>query len=957
MSKILTKKFEKKTITIMLFCAFILGVILPFTNIINKYNISETDLKNAPEIDFVYTDGNQFMLNGNPFFFAGTNCYYISYMGQFMTDDLFDDMVQMNLKVCRTWGFIDVGTLNPDGSLSDNVDGEGHKNGVYYHYWDPNTNAPAINEGENGLENLDYVIYSAANHGIKLIIPFVNYWSDMGGMEQYCRWLGISNKEEFYTNPKIIQYYKDYISALLNRVNIYSGIQYKNDPTIFAWQLANEPRCPGDSSGDTIVNWASEISSYIKSIDSRHLVSIGEEGFYNDPNNNDYPYTDAEGGDWPREIEISTIDYATVHLYPDWWGFAGDPSWGTQWIIDHALLAQNANKPMVLGEFGWQDRSTRDAVYTEWFQAIENYDVGGDTYWMLAGIQENGNPYPDYDGFTVYWDADLSTQSNAYLIRDHAIRMEEKNIIIPDNDPPATPTRLIANSINSFRIDLNWNDNTEIDLDKYIIYRSTSSGFTPNSSNQIAETTNNFYSDLGLSPETTYYYKITALDHSENEGPESNQASATTSEQDLTPPAIPTGLTSSVLSSSRIDLNWNDNSESDLANYIIYRSTSPGFTPSSQNEIATTIVSQYTDTGLIQETTYYYKIVAVDSSDNLSNPSSEVSATTEKIIAELRAQYRCANTAPSTQDIRAQIQILNDGPLDVALTDVTVRYWFTSELSLSDLTYSCDYAAIGASGITTSFGDAGESQYLEIGFTSSATVPTWLGGDGSANFLPIGANTGDIQNRIGRNSNVDFVQSNDHSFDASLTDYTDHQYITVYYQGDLVWGIEPSIVPIENSPSINSPTDISYQEGETGNSIIWKATDDNPTTYAITQNDQQVASGSWSSGNPITISIDGLTVGTYTYTSTVNDGDGLMDSDSVTVIVSPVDEWQFGDVNHNGNVDIIDALLIAQYAVGLNPQPFYPEQADVNGDGAINIVDALLIAQYYKGIINELPSV
>ncbi|MBN2441404.1 MAG: hypothetical protein JXJ04_08655 [Spirochaetales bacterium] len=54
-----------------------------------------------------------------------------------------------------------------------------------------------------------------------------------------------------------------------------------------------------------------------------------------------------------------------------------------------------------------------------------------------------------------------------------------------------------------------------------------------------------------------------------------------------------------------------------------------------------------------------------------------------------------------------------------------------------------------------------------------------------------------------------------------------------------------------------------------------------------------------------------------------------------------------GDVNGDGSIDIIDALLTAQYYVGLNPQNFIPGAADVDSDGSITIVDALLIAQYY----------
>lgn len=62
-----------------------------------------------------------------------------------------------------------------------------------------------------------------------------------------------------------------------------------------------------------------------------------------------------------------------------------------------------------------------------------------------------------------------------------------------------------------------------------------------------------------------------------------------------------------------------------------------------------------------------------------------------------------------------------------------------------------------------------------------------------------------------------------------------------------------------------------------------------------------------------------------------------------------------GDVNNTGQIDIVDALLIAQYYVGLNPGGFNAGVADTNCDNSIDIVDALLIAQYYVGLITELP--
>jgi mannan endo-1,4-beta-mannosidase len=60
-----------------------------------------------------------------------------------------------------------------------------------------------------------------------------------------------------------------------------------------------------------------------------------------------------------------------------------------------------------------------------------------------------------------------------------------------------------------------------------------------------------------------------------------------------------------------------------------------------------------------------------------------------------------------------------------------------------------------------------------------------------------------------------------------------------------------------------------------------------------------------------------------------------------------------GDVNGSGSIDIVDALLIAQYYVGLNPQGFNTDAADVNSSGTIDIVDALLVAQYYVGLITS----
>ena len=88
--------------------------------------------------------------------------------------------------------------------------------------------------------------------------------------------------------------------------------------------------------------------------------------------------------------------------------------------------------------------------------------------------------------------------------------------------------------------------------------------------------------------------------------------------------------------------------------------------------------------------------------------------------------------------------------------------------------------------------------------------------------------------------------------------------------------------------------------------------------------------------------------------------DSLVDASTNTVGAAcgtsgsvTISDVNIGDTNGSGSIDIIDALLTAQYYVGLNPSGFNAGAADANCDGSITIIDALLIAQYYVGLINS----
>jgi len=189
----------------------------------------------------------------------------------------------------------------------------------------------------------------------------------------------------------------------------------------------------------------------------------------------------------------------------------------------------------------------------------------------------------------------------------------------PTDPPPAASTGLGATPGDA-EVSLDWDDNSEDDLNGYNVYRSLTSGDNYTKVNgSLVETSD--YTDDTVTNEVIYYYVVTAVDLMSNESGYSDEASATPSE----PPVAPTGLVATS-GDEQINLDWNDNSESDLDGYNVYRSTDSG---GPYTKINSSLVesSAYTNTGLTNKVTYYYVVTAVDLISNESGNSSEDSAT------------------------------------------------------------------------------------------------------------------------------------------------------------------------------------------------------------------------------------------------------------------------------------------------------------------------------------------
>ena len=393
---------------------------------------------------FVQAHGQRLVLDGRTYEFAGTNQYYLGYKSRTMVDAMLDDAATAGFDVVRTWGFRDY--QNPDGSGSVHTGGN---EGVWYQAWDAEAGRPVVNGGPDGLERLDYVVAAAAERGLRLVIPFTNNWSDFGGIDQYVRWAGEDTHGAFYTDGRIRGWYRDWVSTLLNRVNTITGVAYKDDPTIMAWELANEPRCVGSGTYprgecdvDTITTWAAEMSAHVKSIDDRHLLSAGDEGFFcRAPEDwvlaEKYGASEygpgmgedcSDGVDTVALASLPHIDMMSMHLYPDHWRTSA--AWGEGWILEHAREAAAVGKPVYLGEFGWQDKATRMPVYHSWLNLVRTHGIDGALYWLLSSEQDDGTLYPDYDGFTVYCPSPVCS-----LFSAHAS-------LVPRRDRPGLPKPL-----------------------------------------------------------------------------------------------------------------------------------------------------------------------------------------------------------------------------------------------------------------------------------------------------------------------------------------------------------------------------------------------------------------------------------------------------------------------------------------------------------------------------------
>lgn len=153
-----------------------------------------------------------------------------------------------------------------------------------FHIMIPDLEQPLGTYSESELRKLDHFVDSAFNNGVYVIPSFIQgvVIATQTGDPYY----NPGGLEGLITTPRLKDAFKSRINTLLSRRNTISGKLYKDDPAILGWIIIEEPLSapqnypvrPPNVTPSQVSDWMEEMASYIKSIDTNHLVTFQSPG-------------------------------------------------------------------------------------------------------------------------------------------------------------------------------------------------------------------------------------------------------------------------------------------------------------------------------------------------------------------------------------------------------------------------------------------------------------------------------------------------------------------------------------------------------------------------------------------------------------------------------------------------------------------------------------------------------
>ncbi len=393
---------------------------------------------------FVRVEDGKFVCENYPSHFVGTNFWYGAILG---SEGQGGDRARLEaeLDTLKALGMTNLRVL---------VGGDG-PDGI------PTRVSPTLQK-EPGVYNdtifrgLDYLLAEMAERNMKAVLYINNSWEWSGGYGMYLEWAGegkalipaevgygpfMESVSRFVTNEKAKELFYNHVKHVVSRTNTLTGKPYKDDPTIFSWQIGNEPRCfRTDSTGQAaFADFLWKTASIIKSIDPNHLVSSGSEGSWGCENSMDL---------YERIHSCPDIDYMNIHIWPYNWSWVRENTLKTNlptaiantdaYINDHLEIAKKYGKPVVLEEFGFPrdgfqfaqgtPTTARDEYYAHVFgriaeSAAEGGLFAGLNFWGWGGLASQsetniywqqgddycGDPAQEQQGLNSVYVSDAST--------------------------------------------------------------------------------------------------------------------------------------------------------------------------------------------------------------------------------------------------------------------------------------------------------------------------------------------------------------------------------------------------------------------------------------------------------------------------------------------------------------------------------------------------------------------
>ena len=304
----------------------------------------------------VNADG-QFVRDGKPYYFVGTNFWYGAILGS-EGEGGNRERLHKELDFLKSIGINNLRVLV-------GADGE---NGIKTRVEPSLQVAPGV-YNDTILAGLDYFMNELRERDMTAVLYLNNSWEWSGGYSVYLQWSGHGDAvvpavdgwpaymeyvKQFPQSDSAKALFANHVNYIVSRTNRYNQIKYVDDPTIMSWQIGNEPRAFSDENKEPFARWMADMAAQIKSLDPNHMVSSGSEG------------------SWGCEMDMNlfekihadpNINYLNIHIWPYNWSWVKADSLKEllpcakentkKYIDDHMVIARKYSKPIVLEEFGF----------------------------------------------------------------------------------------------------------------------------------------------------------------------------------------------------------------------------------------------------------------------------------------------------------------------------------------------------------------------------------------------------------------------------------------------------------------------------------------------------------------------------------------------------------------------------------------------------------------------------